>query len=86
MAKKKNSDFVLETTERQKKYVAEQEAKGGGLDVKHWSASGYGETDPIAGTVENQSKDDRQKNRRVELVLQPNVEEMLNLKSLATGK
>ena len=55
---------------------------GGGLSPKNWSASGYGETDPLAGTVENQSKDDRNKNRRVELVLQPNVEEMLNLNTI----
>ncbi|WP_394824330.1 OmpA family protein [Pendulispora albinea] len=55
---------------------------GGGLNPKNWSAAGYGETDPIAGTVENQSKDDRNKNRRVELVLQPNVEEMLNLNNI----
>ena len=53
---------------------------GGGLDVAHWSASGYGTFDPVAGTVKNQTTDDKQKNRRVELVLQPNVEEMLNLK------
>jgi len=55
---------------------------GGGLNPKNWSAAGYGETDPLAGTVENQSKDDRNKNRRVELVLQPNVEEMLNLNNI----
>ncbi len=55
---------------------------GGGLDAKHWAAAGYGEMDPIAGTVETQSKDDRAKNRRVELVLQPNVEEMLNLNNI----
>lgn len=58
------------------------EVKGGGLDPKKWAAAGYGETDPVAGTVENQSKDDRQKNRRVELVLQPDVEEMINLNSI----
>ena len=52
---------------------------GGGLDPKHWAASGYGDTDPQVGTVETQSKDEQQKNRRVELVVQPNVEEMLNL-------
>jgi chemotaxis protein MotB len=52
---------------------------GGGLDPKHWAAAGYGEQDPIAGTVETQSSDERAKNRRVELVVQPNVEEMLNL-------
>jgi chemotaxis protein MotB len=56
--------------------------KGGGLDPKHWSAVGYGETDPIMGTVENQTNDERQKNRRVELVVQPNVEEMLNLSNI----
>ena len=52
----------------------------GGLDSKNWSAAGYAETDPVAG---NDSEDGRQKNRRVELVVLPNVEEMLNLNSLA---
>jgi hypothetical protein len=33
MPKKKTNDIVLETTERQKRYVAEQEAKGGGLGL-----------------------------------------------------
>src|SRR6185312_3540990 len=56
---------------------------GGGLDASHWSAAGYGKQDPVAGTVEVQSRDEEGKNRRVELVLQPNVEEMLNLKDLA---
>lgn len=55
---------------------------GGGLPAKNWAAAGYGEQDPVAGTVEQQSNDDKQKNRRVELVLQPNVEEMLNLSTL----
>jgi len=55
---------------------------GGGLDQKHWAASGFADTDPIAGTMETQSKDDQQKNRRVELVLQPNVEEMINLNNI----
>jgi chemotaxis protein MotB len=53
---------------------------GGGLDPKHWSAAGYGETDPVAT---NETPEGRTKNRRVELVVQPNVEEMLNLNSLA---
>jgi chemotaxis protein MotB len=56
---------------------------GGGLNTAHWAAAGYGATDPIAGTPEQQTRDEMQKNRRVELVLQPNVEEMLNLKDLA---
>jgi chemotaxis protein MotB len=56
---------------------------GGGLNAIHWGAAGYGAIDPVAGTVEQQSRDEEAKNRRVELVLQPNVEEMLNLKDLA---
>jgi len=60
----------------------DKKVEGGGLDSKKWSASGYGETDPFVGTVENQTKDEQQKNRRVEIVVQPNVEEMLNLNSI----
>ncbi|MCL2723223.1 MAG: OmpA family protein [Polyangiaceae bacterium] len=52
---------------------------GGGLNPTRWAAAGYGETDPVAGTMLQQSEADRKKNRRVELVVQPNVEEMLNL-------
>ncbi len=54
-------------------------APEGGLDPKNWSAAGYGETDPVAN---NDSDEGREKNRRVELVVMPNVEEMLNLNSL----
>jgi chemotaxis protein MotB len=53
---------------------------GGGLSPENWSAAGYADTDPVAS---NDSEDGRNKNRRVELVVQPDVEEMLNLKSLA---
>jgi chemotaxis protein MotB len=53
---------------------------GGGLAPTNWSASGYAETDPVST---NETDEGRQKNRRVELVVQPDVEEMLNLKSLA---
>jgi chemotaxis protein MotB len=52
---------------------------GGGLDPTRLHAAGYGDTDPIA---ENTSAEGKQQNRRVELVLMPNVEEMLDLKSL----
>jgi len=44
-------------------------------------ATGRADTDPV---TTNDTDEGRQKNRRVELVVQPNVEEMLNLKSLAT--
>lgn len=57
-------------------------ASGGGLNANRWAAAGYGETDPVAGTVPQQTDDDRKKNRRVELVVQPNVEEMLNLNNI----
>jgi chemotaxis protein MotB len=56
---------------------------GGGLDAVHWAAAGYGMMDPVAGNVEQQTPVEEQKNRRVEIVLQPNVEEMLNLKDMA---
>jgi chemotaxis protein MotB len=52
---------------------------GGGLDGNRMHAAGYGETDAVAN---NGTEDGRQQNRRVELVLMPDVEEMLDLKSL----
>lgn len=55
---------------------------GGGLNPSKWSAVGYGDTDPIAP---NDDDAGRHKNRRVELVVMPNVEEMLDLKSLTGG-
>lgn len=55
------------------------EEGGGGLNPRNWSAAGYGDTDPVAG---NDTEPGRQTNRRVELVVLPNVEEMLNLNSL----
>ncbi len=62
--------------------VAKGTPVGGGLDPQNWSASGYGTRDPIAGSVDKQTADEMKRNRRVELVLQPNVEEMLNLKDI----
>jgi chemotaxis protein MotB len=52
---------------------------GGGLSQERLHAAGYGDTDPVAP---NQTDEGRQQNRRVELVLMPDVEEMLDLKSL----
>ncbi|HXK20862.1 MAG TPA: OmpA family protein [Polyangiaceae bacterium] len=52
---------------------------GGGLSAERLHAAGYGDTDPVA---KNDADDGRQQNRRVELVLMPDVEEMLDLKSL----
>ena len=59
--------------------VAPTEEGGGGLAPSNWSAAGYGDTDPVAS---NDTPEGRQKNRRVELVVLPNMEEMLNLNSL----
>lgn len=61
-------------------YLTKQE-EGGTLNVKHWSAAGYADTDPIST---NAAPEGRRSNRRVELVVQPALEEMLDLKSLAT--
>jgi chemotaxis protein MotB len=52
---------------------------GGGLNPSKWSAAGYADTDPVAS---NDTDEGRKHNRRVELVIQPDVEEMLNLGSL----
>lgn len=54
--------------------------KNGGLPIQHWSAAGFGATDPIAS---NATDDGRQKNRRCELIVLPSVEEMLDLKAIA---
>lgn len=70
--------FLIEPTKAGK----DGKSTGGGLSSKKWAAVGYGETDPVAGTVEKQSKDEQAKNRRVELVVQPNVDEMLNLNNI----
>ena len=61
--------------------IAPTDAKagGGGLDPSHLHCAGYGETDPVA---DNNTDQGRQANRRVELVLMPDVSEMLDLKSL----
>jgi chemotaxis protein MotB len=52
---------------------------GGGLDVTRLHAAGYGETDPVQPNTDDEK---RSANRRVELVLLPDVEEMLDLRQL----
>ena len=62
-------------------YGANRIEPGGGMPASRWSAAGYGETDPVAA---NSTPENMQRNRRVELVVMPNVEEMLDLKSLTS--
>ncbi len=45
-----------------------------GMDPKQLSAAGYGEFDPVAG---NDTPEGKAKNRRIEIVIQPNVDELL---------
>jgi chemotaxis protein MotB len=44
-----------------------------GLDAKRLIAAGHGEHDPAAS---NKSKDGREKNRRIEIILMPNINEL----------
>jgi len=53
--------------------------KAGSLPPNQWSAVGYGDTDPIQS---NDTPEGRQANRRCELVVMPNVEEMIDLQTL----
>jgi chemotaxis protein MotB len=54
-------------------------AEGGGLDAKNLSAAGFGDLDPVAGTREQQSADERKTNRRVEIAILPNADELMKL-------
>jgi chemotaxis protein MotB len=47
---------------------------GDGVDAKALSACGYGEFDPV---VANDSDQNKARNRRIEIVVQPNVDELL---------
>lgn len=57
----------------------ESKTGGGGLSPVRLHAAGYGDTDPV---MKNDTDEGRLQNRRVELVLMPDVEEMLDLRSL----
>jgi chemotaxis protein MotB len=50
-----------------------------GADPHALSAAGYGEFDPIAS---NDSPDGKAKNRRIELTLQPNLDELVATPSI----
>jgi chemotaxis protein MotB len=54
--------------------------KGGALPRQHWSAAGFADTDPVAP---NTSKDGMQKNRRCEIIVVPDVDEMIDLTEIA---
>jgi chemotaxis protein MotB len=54
--------------------------KGAILPRQHWSAAGFGDTDPVAN---NASKEGQQKNRRCDIIVVPSAEEMLDLSALA---
>jgi chemotaxis protein MotB len=51
-----------------------------GVDAARVSAAGYAETQPVASNAE---ADGRQQNRRIEIVLMPNLDELPDLSSLA---
>lgn len=53
--------------------------RNGNLPRKHWSAAGFADTDPI---VPNATRAGMQKNRRCELIVLPDVDEMLDLTKL----
>ena len=52
----------------------------GNLPRQRWSAAGYADTAPVAA---NGTRDGQQKNRRCEIVVLPDVDEMLDLKEVA---
>jgi len=53
--------------------------EGGGLEPLHLSAAGFGDLDPIAGTRKAQTNDQKKKNRRVEIAILPNADELMKL-------
>lgn len=59
--------------------IADPGDGGGGLSPKLLHAAGYGDIDPVET---NKTEEGRKQNRRVELVLMPDVEEMLDLQNL----
>jgi len=58
---------------------AKKKVAGGGLDPLHLSAAGFGDLDPVAGTRGTQTVDQKKKNRRVEIAILPNADELMKL-------
>lgn len=52
---------------------------GGGLPADHWSAAGYGDLDPVAGTRDAQTPEEKKRNRRVEIAILPDASELMKL-------
>ncbi|MBI2389843.1 MAG: OmpA family protein [Deltaproteobacteria bacterium] len=62
-----------------KKPAKKDEPVGGGLPADRWSAAGYGDLDPIAGTRESQTPEEKKRNRRVEIAILPDASELMKL-------
>jgi len=52
---------------------------GGSLPAEHWSAAGYGDLDPVAGTRDTQTDVEKKRNRRVEIAILPDASELMKL-------
>ena len=54
-----------------------------GMEAKHLSAAGYGEFDPVAS---NDAAEGRARNRRIEIALVPNLEELVHVPGVEAMK
>jgi chemotaxis protein MotB len=71
--------FLIAPVDASDPDAAKAKGSGGGLDPTKLSAAGFGDTRPESGTAGSETDEQRKRNRRVELVLQPDIHEMLNL-------